>query len=385
MDSSLSNEEQQYLLHLYTTISLPSAYSSPRQLYNEVKKAGKYNLTYNQICEWLKDQKGYYFHKQIRRPKKYVPIFSPYPGYMLEGDLLSYVTLKKYNKNRQYLFALIDQASRKVFGRAIGAKTGDNIVSALKSIFSSNKFFPKKIKFDLGSEFVNTTVKSYLKSKNIQLVFGTNPSVGKNPLIERFFLSFRLKTARLMTHRNTRVWYRYVGQILKSYNSSPHRGINNLTPNEAFVMKPADLFIKIYRDYKDDKKDVNENKPKNKPRKQSNKFKFQITDYVRVALEKDKFYKVFKPSFSTEVYGIRKRERKNNIELYFLHDLSPKKEDILGSWMTYELQKAEPFLDKWEIEKVLKVFTQNDVKYAHVRWKGFDQNHNSIILYSDIQ
>ena len=384
MAHTLSQEDQDFLLKRYTSASLPASFTSPRKFYNQLIKEGKYRFTYKQISDWLQNGKGYYFHKQIRKPKKHVPIFAPFPKYCLECDLLSYATLKKHNKNKQYLFALIDQASRKAFGRAINKKTGANIVSALKSIFSTNKFVPMFLKFDQGSEFLNSTVTNYLKSKNIQIILGSNPTFGKNPLIERFFLNFRLRAARIMTQKGTKVWHKFVKQIFQSYNSTSHSSLNNLTPNEAWLMHPADLHIKVYREYKQRKTAQNKIKSISKS-SSSHQFKFKISDYVRVALQKDSFFKSFKPTFSTEVYGIRKREMKNNIQLYYLHDLSPKKEDILGSWMTFELQKATPFSDKWEVEKVLKVFKINGIKYAKIRWHGFDRNWDSIVLYSDIE
>ena len=386
MVDPLTQEQLAYLQRKYTTPGSTASYSSPRIFYNEIKKEGKYKITYNQICNFLITQKGYYFHKQIRKAKKNIPIFSPYPKYMCECDLLSYVSLKKHNNNRQYALLIIDQASRKAFGRAIKQKSGDNVLNAMKSIFSSAHYYPEHIKFDSGREFINKKVKSFLESKNVEIVLGLNEASSKCSLIERLNLTLRIKLARLMSQRNTRVWYKYLAPTLRSYNSSPHRGINNLTPNSAWLMTPSELFMKVYKEYKEKKKKPHTKKLK-RPRKTSyeERFKYKITDLVRVALQKDKFYKSDKISWSTEVYGIRERVLKNDIPTYFLSDLSPEKNFILGSFMEWEMMAAKPYSDKWEVEKVVKIFNENGVKYAKVRWRGFDRAYDSILRYSDIE
>lgn len=384
MADSLTEEQQTYLQKKFTTPSTPASFSSPRTFYNEIKRDGKYKITYKQICNFLIKQKGYYFHKQIRKSKINVPIFSPYPKYMVECDLLSYATIKKHNKNRQYALLIIDQASRKAFGRAIGQKSGNNVLAAMKSIFSSAHFYPEHIKFDSGREFLNRNVKSFLNSKNIEIVLGLNEASSKCSLIERLNLTIRLKLAKLMTQRNSLVWFTNLSAILRSYNSTPHSSLNNLTPNQAWEMPSAELFLKVYKDYKPKKK---KNKTKKHPPKFSNedRFRFKINDFVRVALTKDKYFKSHKKTFSTEVYGIRERVLKNDIPLYFLSDLSPEKNFILGSFMEWEMMLAEPYSDKWKVEKVLKIFTQNGIKYAKCRWSGFDKAWDSIVRYSDIQ
>ena len=248
LQSNLTKEQLDYLERRYTTASLPGAYSPPRKFYKQLKLEGKYNFSLKQISDWLTNVKGYYFHKQIRRPKKQIPVFSPYPGFMVEADLLSYQSLKKSNKFKQYVLVVIDQCSRKAFGRAITTKSADNIVSALKAIFSSAKFVPENLMVDQGTEFKNHIVQKFCSDKGIDLLFSTNSATSKSSLAERFILTFRILMARILTQKDTRVWVKFLPSVLKNYNASPHSSLKGITPNAAWSMSPAELHMRVYRE-----------------------------------------------------------------------------------------------------------------------------------------
>ena len=63
---NISNWEK-YLERIYFDPSHPSSYEGPKQLYDSVKKEGKYRLSHSQIKRWLQKQNSYSINKTAKR------------------------------------------------------------------------------------------------------------------------------------------------------------------------------------------------------------------------------------------------------------------------------------------------------------------------------
>ena len=81
---------------------------------------------------------------------------------MYLADLSS---LSKYNDKYRYLLNVIDIFSRYAWSVPLKDKTGTSIKAAIKYLFRNRK--PVTIQSDKGTEFVNTTVRRYLKSQDV--------------------------------------------------------------------------------------------------------------------------------------------------------------------------------------------------------------------------
>ena len=140
--------------------------------------------------------------------------------------------------------------------------------------------------------------------------------------------------------------------IVNEYNNTYHTTIK---------MKPVDVKDNTY---------INPNKEiRNKDPK------FKIVDSVRISKYKSIFAKGYTPSWSEEVFVIKKV--KNTVPwTYVINDLNG--EEITGTFCEKELQKTNQ--EEFRIEKVIR--RKGDKLY--VKWKGYDNSFNSWIDKKDL-
>ena len=61
------NNWEDYLQKIYYDPSHPASYEGLNNLYNEVKKEGKFKISHKQIKEWLEKQDAYSLNKAVKR------------------------------------------------------------------------------------------------------------------------------------------------------------------------------------------------------------------------------------------------------------------------------------------------------------------------------
>ena len=95
-----------------------------------------------------------------------------------------------------------------------------------------------------------------------------------------------------------------------------------------------------------------------------------ISDHARISKYKNIFAKRYTPSWSEEVFVIKKV--KNTVPLkYVINDLNG--DEIIGVFCKKQLQKTNQ--EEFRIEKVIK--GKGDKLY--VKWKGYDSSFNNWI------
>jgi transposase InsO family protein len=86
---------------------------------------------------------------------------------------------------------------------------------------------------DSGSEFLNISVQYHLKELKVEhrtVEVGDHKALG---IIDRLSRTMKEMIFKDFTERNSVVWYDRLSSYADAYNSSPHRGILNLAPDEA--------------------------------------------------------------------------------------------------------------------------------------------------------
>ena len=114
--------------------------------------------------------------------------------------------------------------------------------------------------------------------------------------------------------------------IVNKYNNRYHRIIK---------MKPVDLKVNTYIDFK---KEVNDKGPK-----------LKVGDHVRISKYKNIFAKRYTPSWSEEVFVIKK-VKNTVLWTYFISDLN--NNEIIWTFYKKELQKTTQ--QEFKIKKVIK-------------------------------
>ena len=160
-------------------------------------------------------------------------------------------------------------------------KKSTSIVNGLQKIFKKSNRKPNKIWVDRASEFYNSSFKKWIKDNDIGM-YSTN-NEGKSVIAERFIRTLKTKIYKHMTSISKNVFIDKLDDIVKEYNNKYHKSIK---------MKPADVNDNTYIDFK------KETKIKNP--------KFKVGDHVRISKYKNIFAKGYMPSWSEEIFVIKK-------------------------------------------------------------------------------
>lgn len=276
-----------------------------------------------------------------------------------QADLVEMIPYAKQNQNYKYILTVIDIFSKYAWAIPIKNKTGNEVTTAIKSIFKSDQRIPKNIQTDEGKEFYNVNFKKVMQEYHINHY--STYSVMKASIVERFNRTLMTKIWKQFSLQGTHKWTTILKKIINEYNNTKHRTIK---------MKPIEV------------NENNENLLLKTVYKQNNsidavrKNKFRVNDFVRISKFKHIFEKGYTPNWTAEIFKIRRVQLTNPVT-YLLEDINGK--HIKGSFYELELQKTKQ-PDIYLIEKILN---QKKNK-AYVKWLGFDQTHNSWINKTDI-
>ena len=129
---------------------------------------------------------------------------------------------------------------------------------------------------------------------------------GKSVVAERFIKTLKINIYKYVTVISKNVYIDKLDDIVNEYNNTYHRTIK---------IKPVDVKDNTYIDFE---KKVNDKDPK-----------FKIGDQVRISKYKNIFAKGYTPSWSEEVFIIKKV--KNTVPwTYVINDLNG--EEIIGTF-----------------------------------------------------
>ncbi|KAF8355659.1 hypothetical protein PRIPAC_97282 [Pristionchus pacificus] len=140
--------------------------------------------------------------------------------------------------------------------------------------------FPVFFIVDRGKEFVNSSVKDYLSSQNINLIH-PNSDI-KCSVVERFNRTWETRLFKYLTANGTKKWIDVAGKLTTAINNSYHRMIK-CTPQQVFdgEKKPAEISPT----------------PSKKP-------KFKIGEMVRMSHQNKAFRRGYKSGWTDEVFHI---------------------------------------------------------------------------------
>ena len=108
------------------------------------------------------------------------------------------------------------------------------------------------------------------------------------------------------------------------------------------------------------------------------KVKFSKGDKVRIKLEREIFFKGYKPRFKEEIFVIHDVSTRLPVPMYTLKSID-EKETIIGSFYQNELTLINQ--QEHRIAKVLKKRGNKSL----VKWRGYPERYNSWIPTSDIR
>ena len=198
--------------------------------------------------------------------------------------------------------------------------------------------------------FYSKSTKSWLEKSYIGMYSTHNE--GTSVIAERFIRTLKNTIYKYMTSVSKYVYTDKLDDVVNKYNNRYHRTIK---------MKAIEGKDNTYIDFG---KEVDDEDPK-----------FQAGDHVRTSKYKNIFAKGYTPTWSEEVFLIKKV--KNTVPwTYVINDLNAK--EIIGIFFEKELQKTNP--EEFRIEKVIK----KKGNQLYVKWKGYDNSFNCWVDKKDV-
>ena len=159
-----------------------------------------------------------------------------------------------------------------------------------------------------------------------------------------------------------------LSKLMETYNNRKHR-MTGFSPNEADKDDESTHLAIRLRQSKE------QEKIKPKP------IKFKVGDKVRISKIKGKFGRGYQPSTQIEIFRIYQIKSKSKIPMYVLES-DDGKEILEGAFYDFELTKVTG--DTFRIEKVLKTEKRKGKTWHYVKWKGYNDSHNSWIPSENI-
>ena len=350
------------LLHsLFYDVTQPSAYTGKENVFRAAKRALS-SITRADVDRWFEHQMTHTVHKPVRlRFKRNKTIVNSIDD-QWQADLCDMQSKSNHNDGNAYILTCIDCFSKYAWAEPLQQKTADNIIKAMTRIFESGRK-PKRLQTDMGSEFTNAKVQTFLRKHNIH--FFTTDSDTKASIVERFNRTLKTRMFKYFTSENT---YRYVDvlqSLVNGYNGTYHRSIKMQPKRVRRIHQPV-IRQRLYGET---------------TKRRVKAYKYNIGDRVRISKRQTTFAKGYLPGWSEEIFVIRKRSRQRE-PVYYLRDL--KHEDITGVFYEPELQRVHESTD-YRVEKVLRSRKKRGGEKEYlVKWKGWDDSFNSWVKAKDI-
>ena len=230
--------------------------------------------------------------KSVKRINKFAPIIAREPYHSVQFDLTDMSNYSKLNKGTTFLMCIIDVYTRYAWVYPLKSKTADETSKYLREWLKKIKHQVNNINIDDGNEwkgeFLNILNENKIKT-HITVARQTSVNAPhKQGIVERFIRTLRMLISRYMEYNNTKKYLNVLDDIVKNYNTSPHRSLENKTPEE-ILKGEKERPPQIKPD------DKTQHQPKNE----------EIGRYVRYLLQKSQFQKGTVPRWSKSIYQIK--------------------------------------------------------------------------------
>ena len=366
------SEWENYLEEIYFSPSHPASYEGPKKLYEVVRKENKFKISHNQIKSWLQKQNSYSINKTAKRNFQRSRVIVAGIDDQFDTDLASFIPYSDDNDGYKYLLAVIDIFSRYAWVEPLKDKTANEIVRAFDKILSSGRV-PRRLRSDGATDFTSKKFQDYVKSKNIKHF--TTHGVKQANYVERFIKTIKSKIYRYIVQNNTPRYIDILPQLVNSYNNSYHSGIKEI-PSQVNKDNEKKLWWQMYWP---DKVYIK----KETKRKRKLHFKFNIGDKVRVSYRRSAFERAYNAKWSSEIFKIIRRFKRDGQPIYKISDWFNKPEK--GTFYQAELQKVHADEDSiFLIDKIIKYKGRGKNRQVLVSWKGWPAKFNSWISQSEL-
>jgi len=333
---------------------MESAYYSTPQADSFGSIAGLKRQTKSKLSDittFLARQDAYTLHKDIRRKFPRRRTFTKGINDLWQMDIVDLSSLAQANDGYRYLLMCIDVLSKYARVVPLKTKSASSVRGAFATMIKDHR--PILLQTDKGTEFLNSSVQSFLQDHHIKHYTSENDDI-KCAIVERFNRTFLNKLFRYLTYKNTSRYLDALPDLTRSYNATYHSTIK---------MAPANVTLK------DERQLLKRMFP---PKPKHVEWKFEIGDTVRISETRRAFTKGYREKWTEELFLVSERY-KTDPPTYGLVDMAM--EPIKGKFYAAELQKTVK--DVFHIEKVLKKRKRGGKEEYYVKWFGYSDKFNS--------
>ena len=304
-------------------------------------------------------------HKPARKKYKRRRVIVKGLNDLWQADLVEMQPYAKFNRGYRYILVVINVFSKYVWALPVKSKTSKNVSAAMEKILNevknnpkSKQGVPKNIQSDRGLEFYAKDFKKLMETFNINH-YSTFSNM-KASIVERVNRTLKNKMWKQFSVQGSYKWLKLLPEIVNKYNNTIHSVIRK-KPIDVNKRNEKELLKYVYT---------------HKKVFDSLSTKYRVGDYVRISKQREAFTKGYTPSWSNEVFHIKKVNL-TNPTTYLLQDENGL--DIEGGFYTEELQKVK-HKDVYLVEKILR----RKGNQVLVKWLGMNKDHNSWISKTDV-
>jgi len=280
----------------------------------------------------------------------------------MQADLADMSRFSDENDGYKFILVAVDVFSRMGYAVPLKNKAGATVAHALDTLLSRLPYPIQSLQTDRGREFFNQEVNRIMTRHNVNL-FASN-SLYKANYAERLIRTFRKRIHRYLAHNNTKRWLPCLSNIVSGYNSTVHSSLG-MAPNEVTLENQRKVWHHLY-----DKKIL----------AHKEKFRYQVGDCVRIAMNRHAFTKEAYNTYSEEVFTIDKRYPGSPV-CYGLRDLN--NELLKGRFYEAELTKTV-LPQVFVVDHVIKSKRQGRQKLHLVHWRGYPAAMDSWVNEKDM-
>ncbi len=307
--------------------------------------------------QWLEGQVPYNLYRPSRRRFEHDPIVVKDLDDQWAADLIDVQRLASQNGGHKYLLTVIDSLSKYAFVRPIKDKRADTVARAFKAIFAAENRVPRKLRTDMGKEFLGEPFQKLLKSKKIR--FFTAKNYTKEAFVERFNRTLRGRLWRFFEATNSRAYLKVLPKLVSGYNERVHSS-TGMAPSKVTPYNAHVVWNRLYGHLVERRRKRRVQNKKPKPPG------YRLGDRVRLSKAKLLFEQGYKSNWTREIFSIHAAIL-TPLGSYRYKVRDAEGEIIQGSFLSHELQRVQSAPK--EIAKTVK--RSRDGKW--VQWRGHPQ------------
>ena len=185
-------------------------------------------------------------------------------------------------------------------------KSSNYMSEAFELVLNKFDHFPNSIITDQGLEFYNSSVQKVFQTYGINHYHMKTKTQWKTPMAERVIRTIKTRLERYFYKHKTKCWIKFLPQLVKNYNRTPHRSIG-MAPIKVNFQNSEEVYKRMFGN----------TNLRVIPR-------LAVDDRVRILIEKALFDKGYKQNWTTEIYIISAVIQKAGIVWYKIKTLTNK-------------------------------------------------------------